>query len=237
MSKKKTSQKRGKVMQIKAEKKVAVILCGSGFKDGSEIHESVATLWALSQHPVSVQCFAPDADQADVVNCLTTQVMPGEKRNMLIEAARIARGAVLPLSSLNPDELSAIILPGGFGAAKNLCSFAFDGARASVRPELKNVLEKMHHARKPIGAICIAPVVVALSLPGQKIELTFGKKSEASDEIEKLGHRHVECRLDDCHVDRMHRVVTSPAYMYSDATLGGLFTGIQKLVAEVVLMA
>lgn len=219
------------------EKKIAVILCGSGFKDGSEIHESVGTLWALSQHPVSVHCFAPDADQADVVNCLTGEVVPGAKRNMLVEAARIARGKILPLSKLDPSHFDGVILPGGFGAAKNLCTFASEGGKGSVRPELKKVLEQMHQTKKPIGALCIAPAILAMAFPGKKFELTFGKRCEAADEIEKLGHRHVECPLGGCHVDTVHRVVTSPAYMYDQVTLGVMFTGIQKLVNEVIRLS
>lgn len=225
------------MLKNKVEKKIAVVLCGSGFKDGSEIHESVATLWALSQLPVTVQCFAPDADQTDVVNSLTQEPVAGAKRNMLVEAARIARGQVLPLANLDPESFDGIILPGGFGVAKNLCTFASEGAKGSVRPELKVILQRMHQEGKPIGAICIAPAVLALAFPGKNFELTFGKRCEASDEIEKLGHRHVECPLDYCHVDEVHRVVTSPAYMYDHTALSVMFAGIQRLVVEVVRMA
>jgi enhancing lycopene biosynthesis protein 2 len=221
-------------MSANKNKKIAVILCGSGYKDGSEIREAVGTLWALSQHPVQVQCFAPDKDQHDVVNCLSGQVVAGEKRNMLVEAARIARGQVLPLAQFDTTQFDAVIFPGGFGAAKNLCTFAFEGSKGSVLPELKSALEKMHQAQKPIGAICIAPALVALAFAGRNFELTVGEKGEAAAEIEKLGHKHVVCPADSCHVDRHNRVVTTPAYMYDDAVLCDLFTGIQKLVNEVV---
>jgi enhancing lycopene biosynthesis protein 2 len=224
-------------MSAGRNKKIAVILCGSGYKDGSEIREAVGTLWALSQHPVQVQCFAPDQDQADVVNCLTGQQMLNEKRNMLVESARIARGQVLPLSQLDPSQFDALIMPGGFGAAKNLCTFAFEGSKGSVLPELKAALEKMNQSKKPIGAICIAPAIVALAFAGKKFELTLGESGEAAGEIEKLGHQHVVCPAHDCHVDRVHRVVTTPAYMYDDAVLADIFTGIQKLVGEVVALA
>ena len=218
-------------------KKIAVVLCGSGYRDGSEIRESVAVLWALSRQPVSIQCFAPDAVQADVANCLTGQTIANETRNMLVESARIARGQILALSKLNSDEFDALILPGGFGAAKNLCTFASEGARGSVRPELQKILESMHTAHKPIGAICIAPAIVALAFKGKGLELTVGATSETSQEIERLGHHHKVCTPHDCHVDQTHKIITTPAYMYDDAALHDIFTGIQKLVDRVVRMA
>lgn len=217
-------------------KKVAVVLCGSGFKDGSEIRESVATLWALSQHPVEVQCFAPDAPQADVINCLTLKPMD-ESRNMLTEAARIARGKIFPLEKLSPTEFSAILIPGGFGVAKNLCTFATEGSQGSVRPELRAALETFHTQKKPIGAICIAPAVVALVFQQQHFELTLGPKGEAAQEIEKLGHTHVEKKAHECHVDEGNRVVTSPAYMIDSASLADIFEGIRKTVHEVIRLA
>lgn len=218
-------------------KKVAVILCGSGYKDGSEIRESVATLWALSQQPVQPECFAPDLPQADVVNCLTGEAVPGETRNMQIEAARIARGKIRKLDDLNCTDFAAVILPGGFGAAKNLCTFATQGSHGTVLVALEKKLREFHQSRKPMGAICIAPAILALTFKGAKFELTVGATSEASQEIERLGHRHVVRRVDECHVDRTHRVVTTPAYMYDDAPLHLVFTGIQKLVNEVVHLA
>src|SRR5262249_28397461 len=127
-----------------------------------------------------------------------------------------------------------IILPGGFGAAKNLCNFALQGSRAMVCAELQAVLEPMKKAHKPIGAVCIAPAIVALAFRGEGIELTVGQISEVSQEIEKTGHRHVVRAADECHVDPVHRVITTPAYMYGDAPLHQIFSGIQKLVAEVV---
>jgi enhancing lycopene biosynthesis protein 2 len=217
-------------------KKIAVVLCGSGFKDGSEIRESVATLWALSQQPVKVQCFAPDAPQTDVVNCLTGQPM-NESRNMLVEAARIARGKIQPLDQLNTTEFSAIILPGGFGVAKNLCDFASKGHRASVLALLQTKLKEFHSAHKPIGAICIAPALIALAFEGSGFELTVGPAGEAAQEIEKLGHRHVVKRADECHLDLVHRIITTPAYMIDDAELHLVFTGVHKLVNEVVHLA
>lgn len=214
-------------------KKIAVILCGSGFKDGSEIRESVAALWALSQENVEVQCYAPDAAQADVVNCLTGEPVENESRNMLVEAARIARGKVKPLSQLKAKDIDGIVLPGGFGAAKNLCTFAFQGSKGKVNADLQTILKDLFDAKKPIGAICIAPAVVALALKGKSLTLTVGATSEASQEIEKLGHTHQVTKADEHCADREHKVFTTSAYMYDSAPLHEIFTGIQKVVREV----
>jgi enhancing lycopene biosynthesis protein 2 len=224
-------------MDSQPAKKIAVILCGSGHKDGSEIRESVAVLWALSQHPVAVQCFAPDADQADVVNCFTGKVEPKQKRNMLVESARIARGEVKPLSELRPDDFHALILPGGFGAAKNLCDFATKGTGGAVRPELALALRAFHAAHKPIGAVCIAPVIVALAFRGEDFELTLGAEGLAAEAIVALGHRHVVAQADQVLIDDRHHIVSTPAYMYDDAPLHAIFEGIRKLVAAVVRLA
>ncbi|MGE0615688.1 MAG: isoprenoid biosynthesis glyoxalase ElbB [Bacteriovoracia bacterium] len=214
--------------------KFAVVLCGSGYLDGSEIRESVATLLSLSQRNKDFECFAPDAAQTDVMNCLTGKPAAKESRNMLVEAARIARGKVSPLDHLNPTAFEGLILPGGFGAAKNLCSFATQGASGRVIPELQSIIERFHGARRPIGAICIAPAIVALALRNKGIRMTVGTASEASQEIEKSGHKHVECSVTDCVSDPVAKVVTTPAYMYGDAKLHEIFTGIGKLVGEVI---
>lgn len=214
-------------------KKIAVILCGSGYKDGSEIRESVAVLWALSQEGAEAHCFALDEPQADVVNCLTGQTAAGEKRNQLVEAARIARGQVQPLSKLRAAGFDGLAIPGGFGAAKNLCTFATQGSGGIVNPEVQRVLQEFHAAGKPIGAVCIAPALVALAFPKQGFELTLGAKGEASAELEKLGHRHVEKKPNEWHCDRKHRIVTTPAYMYDGAPLREIFAGVHGLVKEV----
>ncbi|HEY8278710.1 MAG TPA: isoprenoid biosynthesis glyoxalase ElbB [Bdellovibrionota bacterium] len=213
-------------------KRAAVILCGSGFKDGSEIRESVAVLWALSVENVEAHCFALSQPQSDVVNCLTGQAEPGEKRNQLVEAARIARGAVRPLSELQAKDFDFLVIPGGFGVAKNLCSFATQGSGGKVQPEVKRVIEGFRDAGKPIGAVCIAPAAVAMALPGSAIELTVGEKSEASGEIEKLGHRHVVKSASQWHTDRKNKIVSTPAYMYDEAPLKDVFTGVHGLVHD-----
>ncbi len=220
--------------QFMSKKNVAVVLCGSGFKDGSEIREAVAVLWALSQHPVHVQCFAPDAEQTDVVNCLTGQIDSTQSRNMLVESARIARGNVLSLSTLDLNQCNALILPGGYGAAKNLCTFAKDGKDGEVCSDLSSILLKMHEDKKPIGAVCIAPVILAMTFKDKHFSLTVGKFCSASEQIEALGHKHVHCEVEDCVTDIANRIVTTPAYMYDDADLHKVFSGIHKLVDDVV---
>lgn len=214
-------------------KKYALILCGSGFRDGSEIRESVAILWALSQHPVEVSCFAPDAPQTDVINTFTMKPVD-ETRNMLVEAARIARGRIEPLSKLDPKTFSGVLIPGGFGVAKNLCTFATEGAKGHVRPDVEQLLHAFHDAHKPIGAVCIAPAVVALAFKGKGFELTVGADGESAREIEKLGHKHVVKPVTECHVDVRNRIITTPAYMYGDAVLYELFQGVHALVSKVI---
>ena|SRR3989338_1341794 len=214
-------------------KPFAVILCGSGFRDGSEIRESVALLWALSTFNVAHRCFALDAPQHDVINSLTGETM-AERRNQLIESARIARAAVSPLERLDPDHFSGLLFPGGFGAAKNLSDFAFKGAQGTVVPRVKTAVEAFFCARKPIGAICIAPAIVGLALAGKGLELSVGKLCDASRAIEAMGHRHIETLVSQCHIDSKNRIVTTPAYMYDDANLSELFEGIRKLVGAVM---
>jgi enhancing lycopene biosynthesis protein 2 len=216
------------------KKSVAVVLCGSGYLDGSEIREAVGTLWALSKHDVTVQCFAPNDTQPDVVNHLAKAIDPSVKRNMLQEAARIARSEIQSLDELNPDLFHAVIFPGGYGVAKSLCDFASQGAKGSVRPDIAKVMNQFHTQGKPIGAICIAPALVALVFKGHGFQLTLGPYSDAAKEIEKLGHKHIECDVKSCVVDEKNKIVTTPAYMVDAAPLHEIFQGIEKLVQEVL---
>jgi enhancing lycopene biosynthesis protein 2 len=215
-------------------KKVAVVLCGSGYKDGSEIREAVGVLWALSQEKVEIHCFAPDAPQVDVINCLNGEVVKGESRNMLTESARIARGEVKALSELDPAAFDALMIPGGFGAAKNLCDFAFKGSNAKVIPDLEKRILAFYQSHKPIGAVCIAPAIIALALRKEKLSITVGDKSETAQELEKLGHHLVSTPVTECFVDKEHKIVTTAAYMYGGAALHDIFNGIQKCVKEVI---
>ncbi|MGZ3734987.1 MAG: isoprenoid biosynthesis glyoxalase ElbB, partial [Bdellovibrionota bacterium] len=203
-----------------------------GFKDGSEIRESVAVLWALSREGAEAHCFALDELQADVVNCLTGQPAAGESRNQLVEAARIARGDINPLTQLKAAAFDALVIPGGFGAAKNLCNFASKGSAGSVNGQVKRVLDEFHAAAKPIGAVCIAPAIVALAFPRAGFELTLGDEGEAAGEITKLGHKHVPKKASEWHCDRKNRIVSTPAYMHDRASLADIFTGVHGLVRE-----
>lgn len=210
-------------------KRVAVILCGSGFKDGSEIRESVALLWAMSAQHIEVECFAPDAPQFDVVNCLTGTTIEGESRNMLVESARIARAKVAPLSQLTPEHFAGLAIPGGFGVAKNLCSFAREGHRGRVRADIAPILDAFYEAQKPIAGVCIAPALLALHFRERPLELTLGAPGEAAQEIERLGHRHVPKGAGDYHYDPLNRIYSTPAYMHDSAPLFEIFEGIRKM--------
>jgi enhancing lycopene biosynthesis protein 2 len=217
-------------------KKAAVILCGSGFKDGSEIREAVGVLWALSEQSVEAQCFALDAPQADVVDCLTGAVS-GELRNQLVESARIARGAVRPLAEAKAEDFHMLLIPGGFGAAKNLCNFASAGAAGKVNPALEKLIHGFHQSGKPIGAVCIAPAILALAFAGKGIELTLGEEGEAAVEIRKLGQKHIVKKPSEWHLDKPNKIATTPAYMYDSAPLHEIFRGIRGMVGEVCRLA
>ena len=225
-------------------KTVAVILSGCGYLDGAEIRESVAVLLALARQKVRVEIFAPDAPQSGVVNHLTGNPT-GETRNILVEAARIARGNVQPLSALPELDYDALIMPGGFGVAKNLCTFASEGANGKILyPELEHDIKGMHSDGRPIGAICISPALIGIALrvderssTGEGIEMTLGAEGGAADELRKLGHKHFVTKPSEIHVDKKHKIVTTPAYMYDDAPIDQVFTGIEKLVEAVMGMA
>lgn len=219
------------------KKKVGIILFGSGFLDGSEIRESVGVLWAISQKNAEAFCFAVDKQQVDVMDCLNKKPIENEKRNGLTEAARIARGNIKNLNECKASELDALIIPGGFGVAKNLCTFANEGSSGSVDKEVLRVLKEFKALKKPIGAVCIAPALLALAFKGEKIELTLGQNCEASQEIEKIGHKHIECKAFESHTDKNHKIVSTPAYMIEDAPLHEIFQGIQKLTHEVLTLS
>lgn len=213
--------------------KVAVILSGCGVFDGAEIHESVLTLWALEQEGAEYQCFAPDIDQAHVINHLTGDEMP-EKRNVLVESARIARGNIKSLTEAKADDFDALILPGGFGAAKNLCDFAFKGADCNVNDQVLTFCKAMAEAKKPIGFICIAPAMIP-HVYGEGAKATIGTDAETAAAIEKMGGQHVSCPVDEFVIDEERRVVSTPAYMLA-GSISEAASGITKLVQQVVAM-
>lgn len=215
-------------------KKIGVVLSGCGVYDGSEIHEAVLTLLALSRQGAEAICFAPDKSQADVINHLNGEPM-AETRNVLIEAARIARGAVQPLSQADASTLDALIVPGGFGAAKNLSTFASEGAECQVDPDLKRLALALHAAGKPLGFICIAPAMLPriFDFP---LRLTIGTDIDTAEIVEDMGGEHVPCPVDDIVVDEDNKIVTTPAYMLAQS-IAEAATGIDKLVDRVLVLS
>jgi enhancing lycopene biosynthesis protein 2 len=215
--------------------RVAVILSGAGVFDGSEIHEAVLTLLALDKAGAQVKCFAPN-QEVKTVNHLTQQDS-GETRNVLAESARIARGKINDLAKADPHDFDAVVLPGGFGAAKNLSNYAAKGAACEVEPSLRKFLVAMNRASKPIGAICIAPVILAkaLGMNGSP-RLTIGTDPETANNLESMGAEHISCPVDDVVVDAEQKIVTTPAYMLAQR-IGEAAMGINKLVHEVLKLA
>lgn len=214
-------------------KKVGIVLSGCGVNDGSEIHEAVLSLLAIARNGAEAVCFAPDKSQSDVVNHLTGEPM-AESRNVLIEAARIARGAIQPLALASADTLDALIVPGGFGAAKNLSNFASQGAECTVDPDLKRLALAMHAAGKPLGFICIAPAMLP-KIFDFPLRLTIGTDIDTAELLEEMGAEHVPCPVDDIVVDEDNKVVTTPAYMLAQ-NIAEVATGIDKLVARVLVL-
>jgi enhancing lycopene biosynthesis protein 2 len=215
---------------------VAVVLSGCGVFDGSEIHEAVSVLIHLSRAGATYDCFAPDVEQMHVVNHLTGQPA-NEKRNVLVESARIARGKIAPLAKLHAREYDAVIFPGGFGAAKNLCTFAVQGADCAVNPDAERVVKEFHAAGKPVGMCCIAPVIAAKVLGtkagGPGASVTIGNDEGAASAIAAMGSRNIVKPVTEAHADEKNNLVTAPAYMY-DAPVHAVFEGIGDMVEQVL---
>ena len=222
--------------KLAAMKKIAVILSGCGVLDGSEIHESVLTLLALDRVQAQTICTAPAIAQQQVVNHLTRQALPAETRNALVEAARIARGKIVPLSELKADHIDGVILPGGFGAAQTLCDFAVNAAAYTVHPEVSRFLLAAHQAGKPLGFICIAPAIAARLFGPEKLEFTIGTDAPTATALEAAGGRHIACAVHNIVVDRRLKIVTTPAYMLANR-ITEAEAGINKLVAAVLDLA
>ncbi len=214
-------------------KKLGVILSGCGFLDGAEIRESVLTLLAIDKLGAKATVMAPNKNQHHTVNHSLGEQENGV-RNVLIESARIARGEIQDISQCDPSSLDGLILPGGFGVAKNLSNFAFDGPNAEIEPLVEEFILKIHGASKPIGAICISPAVLCLALGDKGPEVTIGRDRVTAEAIEALGGKHIECNVDQAHVDRNLKIVSTPAYMYDDASLADVATGIEACVFEVL---
>ncbi len=209
-------------------RRVAFILSGSGVRDGTEIHEAVAALIALDQAGFEVFFTAPDTEQASTIDHLTGE--PGEeRRNVLSESARIARGEIVPLSSVSPEDYDALLFPGGFGAATTLCSFAFDGPECSVNRDVRDIISQARENGKPIAAMCIAPVILARTIHGANV--TIGNDRGTAAGIEAMGATHVDCAVDDAVVDEANLLVTTPAYMLASGP-AEVYAGALRLVEE-----
>nr|WP_300311994.1 isoprenoid biosynthesis glyoxalase ElbB [Halomonas sp.] len=215
-------------------KKVAIVLAGSGVQDGSEIYETTLTLLRLDQLGIKYRCFAPDIPQHEVVDHWRGEAT-SETRNVLVEAARVARGEISPLDELSASDFDAVIVPGGFGVAKNLSDFAEAGSQMVINEVLREVLSEFHDARKPIGLICIAPVLVP-RLFGAGIAVTIGNDPAVAGAISAMGGLHRTCPVDDIVVDFEHRIVTTPAYMVANS-ISEAAEGIFKLVERISEMA
>lgn len=216
--------------------RVAVVLCGCGAKDGSEITEAVSLFIALSQKGIAFDCYAPDRKLHHVIDHLTGQENAHESRNQLHEAARIARGHVRTIEQLKCENYAGVLLAGGFGAAKNLCNFAFAGADAKLESDVKAALLPFLDEKKPLAALCIAPVVLALlcrerQLKGAKLTLGDGSAQNAVRAIESWGAEHSVTRAGEACVDTAHRLVSAPAYMFDDATPADIFASATSLVS------
>ncbi len=216
-------------------KRVGVLLSGCGVFDGSEIHEAVLTLLTLDRKGAQIVCTAPNMEQVHVLNHITQEEMQ-ETRNVLVESARIARGNIVDLQSLKSQDLDALIIPGGFGAAKNLSDFAFKGPEAQVHPEVQRILEEMLADGKPIGALCIAPATLTKALANHKPEVTIGSDTGTAAAIGTMGGIHQICGVDEIHVDSKHKIVTTPAYMLGPG-IKDVAIGIEKLVQTVLELA
>ncbi|MBV8042239.1 isoprenoid biosynthesis glyoxalase ElbB [Pluralibacter sp.] len=214
-------------------KRIGVVLSGCGVYDGTEIHEAVITLLAIARSGAKAVCFAPDKSQADVINHLAAEPM-AENRNVLIEAARIARGEIQPLSQARAETLDALIVPGGFGAAKNLSNFAAEGSQCVVDSALAQLARSLHQAGKPLGFMCIAPALLP-KIFDFPLRLTIGTDIDTAEVLEDMGAEHVPCPVDDIVVDEDNKVITTPAYMLAQ-NIAEAATGIEKLVARVLAL-
>ena len=215
---------------MSGKKKIAVVLSGCGVYDGAEIHESVLTLLAISRHGAEAVCFAPNIDQYHVINHLTGQEA-AETRNVLVEAARIARGQIADLATFDASAVDALVFPGGFGAAKNLSSFAFEGPGCTVEPGVENAVKAMVAAGKPVAALCIAPALLAKILGS--VELTIGQDAGTAAALEKLGAKHIPSRQTEVVVDRKRKIVTTPCYML-DSTVAEIADGADNAIKAVL---
>jgi len=216
--------------------KVGVLLSGCGVNDGAEIHETVITMLALDRSGAELVLMAPNIDQMHVVNHYTGQEMD-EFRNVLVESARIARGDIKDMAEVTGNDIDALIIPGGFGVAKNLCDYAMAGPECSINPDVYRLVSEVHLLQKPIGAICIAPAMMAKILGEQdeSAEMTIGSDETTANDIQSMGSTHVSCPVEEMVIDKEKKIVTTPAYMEAQS-IKEAAAGIEKLVAQILSM-
>ena len=217
-------------------KKVGVLLSGCGVNDGAEIHESVITMLALDRAGAEMVLMAPNIDQMHVINHYTGQEME-EYRNVLVESSRIARGEIKDMAEVTGNDLDALIIPGGFGVAKNLSDYAMAGSDCSVNPDVYRLIAELRVMEKPIGAICIAPVMMAKILGEQEesANMTIGYDETTSTDILSMGSKHVECPVSEMIIDKEKKIVTTPAYMEAKS-IKEAADGIEKLINQILSM-
>lgn len=215
-------------------KKVAVVLAGCGVFDGAEVNEAVLTLLSLEQQGIEYQCVAPNIEQMHVVNHLTGEVAEGESRNVLVEAARIARGNVLDLSQVSPSDYDAIVVPGGFGAAKNLSDFAVAGAEMTVQASFLKFAQAFQQSGKPVVLICIAPVMSA-AICGEGVACTVGNDAEIASAVVSMKANHYNCPVEQCVIDEDKKLITTPAYMLA-GSVSEAYAGIAKSIEALKAM-
>ncbi len=216
---------------------IGVVLSGCGVYDGSEIHEAVLTLLSIDKVNAKAIIMAPDIDQMHVINHLTGQVANNESRNVLAESARIARGDIKNIKDISQKDLDALIFPGGFGAAKNLSNFAVKGNECSVNEQVIRLFKEMVNAKKPIGAVCIAPVITAKAFESTntKVSLTIGSDKDTASAVERMGAKHINCPAKEVVIDKENKIISTPAYML-DSRISEVAEGIDKLVGAIVNM-
>lgn len=212
-------------------KKFAVVLAGCGRKDGAEINEAISLLLSIEQHGCEYQCFAPNRPQTEVVDHLTEKQVKNEERNILVEAARIARGKILPIEQFKAEDYDALFFTGGYGVAKNLCDYAYKGVAMEVQPDVAHAILEMHEAGKPIGAMCIAPVMLARLIPDVCVTLGAEGTPDA-DNVREWGANHVQTENGDVCADNEKLVFTTPAYMLN-ATIKDVYDGAYNMVGAV----
>ncbi len=213
--------------------KVGVLLSGCGFNDGSEVYEAVLTILALEKAGAAVQAMAPDVEQAIVINHYSGEEERGQSRNMLVEAGRIVRGQIISTREVSSHSLDALVIIGGWGAVKNLCSYFVDGAQARINPDAERIISELHALGKPIGALSAGPILVAVALKNQNISITIGQDAATAENLAALGATHAPTNVDEIHVDVANKIVSTAAFMLAQ-TPAEAEPAISALVARVL---